>query len=390
MPERLRHFAFLFVAASAGLCCGTKPEAAAPLVVHADEPSAAPVVPGVPSSSASGVAAPDPSPPPDHPFRALMTKNNRWRYRMIDGWHSSNRSAQVQTETVERVQQLGKYWVAHVKVEGGTHEPKRWVATDLKLWISSEEWGPWATEVDVEKALVAAPSYDASRADSPTVLCVPAGCFGAAVASRDISTDRVWFHPGVGLLAWTDGWYSVDTGDGGARHAFLVSFEGPAGASHIVTEAEPADARDVRLRVLAAAKAGRLPRAADVDPEVMFSLNGEHMNRDAAFASWKTDGNLAMNTLAVTLREPCKLVNDRATFLACPTAFAETLATTKSIAPLATGPRAVFTKATSGWRLSALLLGGEDDIYSKPEWSSDPPLPSSLQDRFAPPGKARP
>jgi hypothetical protein len=331
------------------------------------------------------------APPPAGPLDPLFTPGNSFTFAVIEGWHSAVDEPRTRVETITAVKQHpGDLTIATIEVKEGGTKSIRYRVRQGERVLRLEGDGPAPASVADVTAWVktsgAVVEADGPRAPA-SLQCAPAGCFATRAPS---ASGDVWaaLLPGAGVLASSSSSYSAETGDGRGHHAFLSGFKlASRGPSTLSLEPEPPDAASVRQRLHEAAAAGRVDDVAQrAINSLRFSLHPEHASVTTALESWRVDDGAAMSALARATAQPCKLVTDDGLrFLACPATFADSLARTATMTELAPTPasaRAVLMPVSGGYKLAALLLGGVDDFYAVPEWSSDPPLPRSQHGKF--------
>jgi hypothetical protein len=180
------------------------------------------------------------------------------------------------------------------------------------------------------------------------------GCFSAKRSVVDWGTGEreTWIAPGMGILAYVDGDYSPESGDGNTEYGTLVvpCSAGAKLAAPMKLADEPADFAPTRdsLRKAFQKKDAKAAIALTARA-VQWALDLEHIDREfreELLDVWSSDGGFAFGILADVLSEPCKLVTERTEYIACPASFAEQNAAVARGAPPsgAKGARAIFER----------------------------------------------
>jgi len=330
----------------------------------------------------------------------LFTVGNQWTYTYVEGWHSANRDWGDKTFVVKQRTQIGPYTVAEMAVTFASRRgEKKETSTYYRIakgekicqfehWDDKANGGGTSEKWAKERFEGAYLCWDLSKAKKvPMVSCLGAVC-GPMQVVEGMADQGARFWGPVGIAStWSDD-YSPETGDGTGTALVLTSYSLAKSVPGAVVKVTPTPASFIAFKKgLAKAKSGGMVAVKDaVAKDVTYSINPEHRVKHGALESWQKDGNRSGATLADLVEGPCgHVTSDSVSYVVCPMALAEEYAAQATACGRAAAPsraRAVFQARQGAWQLTALLLGGVDDLYANTESSDLPAKPWSQYSQF--------
>ncbi|MCA9606288.1 MAG: hypothetical protein KC619_11865 [Myxococcales bacterium] len=364
---------------------------------------AAPTEAATATSAALEAPTCDPGAAPMDPREALFTVGHVHRWLELEAWHSDLRSPPqiIDERVVERVER-GRYTVARVERRlvrclGDAREcPAPSMAENPFLRIRHGR--RIAQMACGERTIPETEAATRALFDRCAVTEVPEGrarrqwtCLEVGCGELDFVTTvrrqrrpypsevgtTAWIRPGLGVVGLSSEDYSAETGDGTTSTRLLVGWALTTPVSSPPPSDPPASFEAARVQLHELAEAGDPAALAPLlAADVRFSVNPEHTGAAEALEAWGASPAAPMRALAEATAGPCGasgagVVCPRPD--AIPPACASVVDTTR--------PRALFVQEGSAWRLAALLLGGEDDVFYAYASYSDPPRPWSQRQR---------
>jgi hypothetical protein len=372
-----------------------------------------PAVPEPPAEETSEARTPfeppscDASAPPADALDALMTPGNVHRYLAYHSWHWAIRAVYLVEERVVEARPIGRATVARGEVRA-----LACLGSEEECGIEGDRFeegsfvrirrGRTIERADFENALPTSTSELETLARESALDEVPArvsqrpACWRTGCGSYDVRSDprdatQAWLLPHVGLAAWSVGDYSPETGDGTAVTRVLVAWSLRTPVPSVTPGAAPRVfdvTRDALREVVAGGDVRALQRS--LADETQLSLHVESSDPpERVVEMWERDESRSWLRLGRALDDACAGVGAT---VVCPASEAMPLARTTGGCAGEVGeapPRALFVRAGSGFRLAALLVGGEDDLWSQPSWASRPARPFTQRARFLEEMRAR-